>query len=422
LNDTDFTSTPVKNPYGLTKEEYEVLGDFHDVLSKQTLEWLDEKWDLCPLLNRASERLDELSPRKAMLRSLKRDIATEGDSSALESSTESKELYLDFSKYEFMDSWQAEGNINVPDDWSIAWESPNVLRIKLEDGMDGIDLSKLTLDGTKPTYTLNYLDEDEHPQEIVVPYDIAGYTSTPKSSIVRFTKNQIVSSMEFGDLSRIKVYVAWNPQDYILKFSSDNSHYKSDTAGHMVPMMLSDVNEKAPRCTFNPPGETRKQFKYYNSQDENKSWQDTTEYNEDSDNPDVALYGFKNWSCALGGLRYTLRENEPLSVNVFNLDSPPVIQMTAYWERAYDVISFTIDGELYCEVCIDVNVNKVVYPNHPPVIQIEGGTWEFYGWNYSEGDYLPGVDRSAIIICGERTEPVVCKNNSASAAKIICDD
>jgi len=60
-----------------------------------------------------------------------------------------------------MDDWQAEGNIHVPDNWNIVWNSPNMLCIKLEDGMDGIDLSKLTLDGEKPTYTYSFQDESE---------------------------------------------------------------------------------------------------------------------------------------------------------------------------------------------------------------------------------------------------------------------
>ena len=101
-----------------------------------------------------------------------------------------------------------------------------------------------------------------------------------------------------------------------------------------------------------------------------------------------------------------------MNINTFNLDCPPVITMTAKWQRAYDVISFTIEGNKYCEVCIDVNVNRVVYPNHEPEIQnqSEDETWRFYGWNCYEGDYLPGVDRSSMVVCGEYQYSLICEN------------
>ena len=59
-------STPSDSGIGLTPSEKAILKEFCDILSKQTLDWLDEKWDLCPLLQRMSEKVDELSPRKLM--------------------------------------------------------------------------------------------------------------------------------------------------------------------------------------------------------------------------------------------------------------------------------------------------------------------------------------------------------------------
>lgn len=184
----------------------------------------------------------------------------------------------------------------------------------------------------------------------------------------------------------------------------------------MSPIKLSSANYKVPKCTFNPPGETRKKFKYYADTNSTKSWSNDIEsYNTDSSNPTVSLYGFRNWECTVGGLRYTLKENDPLRINSFNMDSIPVIEMRAYWDRAYDVISFNVDGDKYCEVCIDTKVNRVVYPEHDPVIS--DGDWKFYGWDCAEGDYLPGVDRSSMVICGENETPIFCEDGP-----IVCKE
>lgn len=67
-------STSSDSGIGLTAAEKAILKEFCDILSKQTLDWLDKKWDLCPLLQRASEKIDELSPRKLMSRAGEMDV------------------------------------------------------------------------------------------------------------------------------------------------------------------------------------------------------------------------------------------------------------------------------------------------------------------------------------------------------------
>ena len=201
-----------------------------------------------------------------------------------------------------------------------------------------------------------------------------------------------------------------------MKFVSDPSHYApGKDSGAMDPIKLSDANGKAPQCEFIHPGEKRRKFRYCYSptDDSHRKWQDNNiidGYNSESGNPEISTYDFKIWNCSIGGLSYSLRENEHIDINTFNLTCPPIITMTAYWQRAYDVIKFTIGEDTYCEVCINVNVNRVVYPPHDPEIKNndEDEEWKFYGWNYSEGDYLPGVDRSSMVICGENDTPIFC--------------
>lgn len=418
-------STSADSGIGLTPAEKAILKEFCDILSKQTLDWIKYglKWDLCPLLQRMVEKVDELSPRKLMARSLTRDSGGSAgghddysssnpysdDSSETTEEYKAYDLFINFDKNGFMDaSWKARGNVSVPGELTHDWVSDNQLHIKLDGNTDGIDLSKVIINGAKPTYTYTYRESGTN-KTIPIDYNIAGYTLMPKSQSLKFTANHVVTSVDFAEESILYVYAAWS-SDYILEFSSDNSHYREgDPVGYMAPRKLSSENNKAPMCGFTSPGESRKKNLYFNSPSSAAhKWQSVDAYNTEANNPKISLYGFKEWECTIGAIRYVLRQNDPLKISTFNLDCPPVIRMTAYWERAYDVISFTIDENKYCEVCIDVTVNRVVYPNHAPIIQPETGTWKFYGWDCSEGDYLPGVDRNSTVICGTASNPLVC--------------
>lgn len=409
LAETNFSTNPPVNPYGFTKDEYEVLGQFCEILSKQALGWLDEKWDLCPILQRSETRSPQFSPRKLMSRGLTARASDESNS---------KRLYLDFTKKGYMDQgWVAQNEIGVPEDWHSTWPTPDRLCIELDETLDGIDLSKVVL-RSNPTYTYS--------SELVSNCAVAGYTLSRNDSLIRFTADQVVNTVDFGDDDSLLVYAAWNPE-YILEFKSDDSHYKSEgwgeqwqdpePKGSMAPKKLPQSGGTAPQCTFYPPGtftpdgtqygERKRKFKYYADEQDPPRWADPTEYNPDQQ--PVSLYGFKYWKCTIGGQNYSLRPGDPIRVNVFNLDSAPVVKMTAYWERAWDVIKFNIYDTLYCEVCIDTTINKVVYPEHAPVIT--NGDYRFYGWSSAEGDYLPGVDRSTTIICGPSspTDTIVCE-------------
>lgn len=393
-----------------------MLGEFCKVLSKKALSWLNEKWDLCPLLQRASEKMDDLSPRKLMPTSLMRDVDASADDS--ESSREFTEYILDicFNLNRFMDSWKASENVYVTTIPNATWISDNELRIKLDGRTGGIDLSKVKLT-TKPQYSYS--------ENLKSDYDIVGYMLQSKSSTLRFKADQVITSVDFGGKQHLTIYAAWNPE-YILEFISDNTHYQDgQVSGNMATVKLASVGNKAPECAFNHPGETRKKFQYqYCPTGAEYEWQNNdviNDYNSEDDttNPTVYLYGFKEWVYTIDGIRHTIHENEPLTIEGFNLQCRPVITMKAYWERAYDILKFNVDGKTYCEVCIDVNVNRVEYPNHAPVIQPKDGRWKFYNWNCAEGDYLSGVNRSPIVICGTESNPIVREDG---ALPIVCKE
>jgi hypothetical protein len=84
---------------GLTLHEKAILGQFCEILSKKTLDWLDEKWDLCPLLKHSSDQPGGLSPRKLMTRAV-----GDGD----EDNGQVYSLYIEFRKNGSMNSgWSA---------------------------------------------------------------------------------------------------------------------------------------------------------------------------------------------------------------------------------------------------------------------------------------------------------------------------
>lgn len=92
-------STASGSGIGLTADEKAVLGEFCNVLSKETLEWLNEEWDLCPLLNRL-QNSDELYPRESSAKFAYRSangLTNDG------SSSQTHTLILQFNIYGFMD-------------------------------------------------------------------------------------------------------------------------------------------------------------------------------------------------------------------------------------------------------------------------------------------------------------------------------
>lgn len=84
---------------GLTADEKAVLGEFCNVLYKETLEWLNEEWDLCPLLNRL-QNSDELYPRESSAKLASRSANGLTDDG---SSSQTHTLILQFNIYGFMD-------------------------------------------------------------------------------------------------------------------------------------------------------------------------------------------------------------------------------------------------------------------------------------------------------------------------------
>jgi hypothetical protein len=74
----------------------------------------------------------------------------------------------------------------------------------------------------------------------------------------------------------------------------------------------------------------------------------------------------------------------------------PVITLTAAWKVQYDVMKFKVMDCDYCDVLVDRNINKVVYPQ-APVMNVD--EMKFIGWDVAEGDYLSGSEDNSPVVC-----------------------
>lgn len=173
---------------GLNDDEKDILREFCDILSKQTLSWLDEQWDLCPLLKKSDERPEPPSPRKLMVGT--RD-GSGGGSNASSSSYDEYTLEICFSTNGYM-TWEGASRttVSVPDSWNCEW-SQDILVVRLQRDVDQILLSDINLKSAPI-----YVHEDTGTQS---NYSIAGYTLERNGQTLRFTSNQSVDSSVFGD-------------------------------------------------------------------------------------------------------------------------------------------------------------------------------------------------------------------------------
>jgi hypothetical protein len=198
-------STSSDSGIGLTASEKAILKEFCNILSKQTLDWLDEKWDSCPLLTRASEKPDSLSPRKLMMSSR----GVEGSGESIETlSGGTYQLNIDFSKNALLKSdWKASDEVECPSNWEYSWNG-DVLTVAME-ASSIVDLSNISLK-SNPVY--------EYDSSIMPKYGISGYKDSPSSSRIQFSPDKDITISDFGGQSSKTIYVSWVPVEYVMVF------------------------------------------------------------------------------------------------------------------------------------------------------------------------------------------------------------
>lgn len=67
----------------------------------------------------------------------------------------------------------------------------------------------------------------------------------------------------------------------------------------------------------------------------------------------------------------------------------PVVTLTAIWESEWDILSFMVEGEKYCEALVSRYHPVVQYPKEPIL-----ASNKFIGWDKGNGEWLSGIERS----------------------------
>lgn len=139
----------------------------------------------------------------------------------------------------------------------------------------------------------------------------------------------------------------------------------------------------------------------------------------------MKVYRFSHWKYSVGGASGTIGDGGKFRVGDSLGAVRPVINMVAEWAIAYDSITFKVMGEDYCDVLIDRDINRVVYPKQDPKILISGK--RFLGWDSLEGDLISGINRNAMVICGSAASPLICSTkvggvDSVPNDPIICQE
>ena len=207
----------------LDEHEHAILGEFCSVLSRQALDWLDGKWNLCPLL------LNQFgSPRKYLNDVLGKRTFSREDSSL--AGGQICYLRLNF-KTTPLAAWEggARANISVPDEeWNYRWISENEIEIELDDNTTRIDLSKLTV-LRNPIY--------EYSQDLNCEYALAGFSLSSAANISRldYGLSSVLTQSNFlPNSNTLTLYSAWS-SDYVLEFASDDS---DNVTGEMPSVVL----------------------------------------------------------------------------------------------------------------------------------------------------------------------------------------
>ena len=109
-----------------------------------------------------------------------------------------------------------------------------------------------------------------------------------------------------------------------------------------------------------------------------------------------------------------------LSTNYNYYKIPILLLKPNSWMQKYYTLTFTVEvggtSTKYCDVLIDRNINRVVYPPKDPVLV--SNKYRFMGWNVAVGTELEGIEEGDDyvvcegepdqVICGDAEDPVIC--------------
>ena len=393
---------------GLDENERKILEQFLQILAKTGQGWLLKNWDLCPLCRESDSAPKEIVVEEALSFEESERVPVKGmlnsraaSASALDVGYRHRDIYINFNLNSYM-QWTG-GVVKVPvgssfkRDWL---NRPQSIHFEAERDDFQLDLSEVKL-VNKPTFT----DTDETldaSSRLTVQYELLGFSTDRFAQVPSIDLDDVLTKWNFHDSDTLSLYAVWNTQ-YIVKFRPGDGG-----SGEMRPITVR-ANElvNLPKCTFTGPSGDKLRFEYHDSP--TGFW----EFDSPLDSPTGLnatgerwqTHKFANWQYSIGGSYGICYDEYQFGIQQQWVDSAPIVVLEANWTLGYDILTFKVGDEPYCDVLIDKEVNTVVYPPFNP--KLSNPNLKFLGWSSLEGDVLPGIEgRGGAIICDDRKKPL----------------
>lgn len=399
-----------KNQTFLTPNQYDVLEEFIEVLSKKDEDWLRTQWDLCPVCKELRREAKLKSRWVEVIPNEPEEVEEDnpdGTSTVVEDEEPPPEefhvrrinLYFNLEPYmEFgtlnMDA--GEGNVNL-DGKGRPWRVKKVWEV--QDSNISVDLSTEFAFNERPSYS-----EDGH----VVEYSLVGFATERNSFTMRYAPDAVITKDDFDlDNPRIplNLYAVWNVNHVIVKFSS--GEVVSDR--RMSPILLeNDTIHTLPACGF--VSSSRVPTCIYHESPTGRWTNDIARLNEITEYNSKPMFKFKNWEYGSGANIVKVQDGGKIQVKS-SMGRKPVVELVAKWEVAYDVLPFYVDDERFCDVLVDRESPHVRYPSENPFMTLADGL-DFLSWDKPSGQWLVGMEYNGHdkIVGGDDDGQVVCDN------------
>ena len=418
----------LKNTIGLSNSEVEVLKNFVRILSLQVRRYIlndSQDWNLCPfcLRDRDASKVEprsvaELEPEQEPETRTFRSSLMKGVSlSPLKSravdedeSVPSRTVTINFNLSSDMqmgsEDVEFEGIPFAHDELGLSQRgTPVQVSFSIPESDFPVDVQTLArVVKNRPRFTYgNGTDTQD------IPFDLSGFSTSRSSTTVQFGMDSVIDIGTMGGNYSMVLYAMWKPTKYILKFNGGNDIAVSGSMPDQE--VLPDQTFVVNQCQFHP-AEMESVFTYFEPP-AGAEWIKGVSQTA----PFVYRYEFLNWEFRSGnGRLYRVGDGQQTVITSSGSVGNPVVEFTAKWEQAYGRITFLVDGQPYCDVMTNMELNQLVYPDANPSFVDPHRI--FLGWSLPEGYYIPGIDEGTQIVCGDGLEPVLCR--PTDTGYIVC--
>lgn len=419
----------------LTPNQYDVLQEFIEVLSKRNEDWLETQWNLCPVCR-------QLQQEERMLKSRWVEVLPNEDEPSAPSTPEPEPSTPPADEEEPLRKRRINLYFNLEPHMEFLAEDVDVGENQLTFDAFGrprrvsrtwdVKDSELSI---RPASLFSFNSTPGYSEMgQTVKYRLAGFTTDRISSEVEYGLRDELTKKDFigGDNVPLNLYAVWEIDQVIMKFNP--GEILSEGNMNAIVVGTEQVIE-LPECAYKPTTMLQK-YTYYKS--ETGTWTNNMEVlGRFSRASMVPMFKFKGWEYGKDGVAVSVEDLGKIHVRA-DARHKPVVELVAKWEVAWDVIPYNVGDEKFCDVLVDRTNPKVDYPNTTPIMNLEDGL-DFLQWDKAEGQWLVGtnvneLDRIVsgddegqvvcddITICGKERNPyIVCKRSEMDIGRVLCD-